>query len=292
MDGNIKVSAIHRTQWTNFDNGYKTIGLSAELATDKNINIGAGLFQQSVGNGGYKYLAPYAAVNYTGIRFGKDGYYHLNLALNVGVMNRQYDPSKFKVGTDWTPSAGYVQGQGGFTETFNTTNSTVFDMGAGLLLYDGTPNKKMNLYFGYSAGHLTQPTDPFLKTGNERYQYYLRHTLPSGVRINVNDNFSITPNLLYLRQGTVEERMVGLYAQMRASQSLDFLFGLNYRVIDAIVPFFGLSAKGFTLGVSYDHNISDLGKAVSGTNSFEISLSYTGSKNKKYEPEHFICPSL
>jgi hypothetical protein len=44
--------------------------------------------------------------------------------------------------------------------------------------------------------------------------------------------------------------------------------------------------------VSYDINTSDLGRVVKGSNSFEISLSFTGKKNIKTPEVEFVCPRL
>jgi len=103
---------------------------------------------------------------------------------------------------------------------------------------------------------------------------------------------SLTPNLLYLRQGTAEEKAIGAYAQMKAGLETDFLLGANYRFKDAVSPFVGFTHKRIVLGVSYDVNTSDLGKIVKGSNSFEISLSFTGKKSVKTPEIEFVCPRL
>jgi hypothetical protein len=108
----------------------------------------------------------------------------------------------------------------------------------------------------------------------------------------VSDNFSITPNILYLRQGNAEEKMVGAYAQIRISDVSDFLLGGNYRFNDALVPFAGYYYKNFTLGLSYDVNTSQLGRNISTVNSFEVSLTYVGRKSKELAGKNFICPRL
>jgi Type IX secretion system membrane protein PorP/SprF len=42
MDGDYRVAGIYRSQWANIDNGFSTIGVAAELATSKDINVGVG----------------------------------------------------------------------------------------------------------------------------------------------------------------------------------------------------------------------------------------------------------
>jgi hypothetical protein len=86
--------------------------------------------------------------------------------------------------------------------------------------------------------------------------------------------------------------MAGAYATLRANSETELLAGANYRFKDAVAPFLGLNYKNFVLGFSYDVNTSDLGKAVSGTNSFEVSISFVGRKSYKSNEQHFVCPRL
>ncbi len=90
-----------------------------------------------------------------------------------------------------------------------------------------------------------------------------------------------------MNQGNVSETMVGGYVQMALNTTTDVTAGLNYRVDDAISPYVGLKIGDFTFGASYDVNSSKLGKLVSGTNGFDLSLMYTDSKKQK---GYFKCP--
>jgi len=290
MDGDYRVAGVYRSQWSNIDNGFTSIGVAAEIATNKDFNFGVGLFQQSAGNAGYKYFTPYASVAYTGIKFGAAGTHHISIGINAGVIDRRFDPSKMKFGDQWNQVTG--------TSTLPTAeiianpSQTAFDAGAGVLYYDATPNKKINGFIGLSFGHITQPTDKFLTTSNSTTQVPVRQILHGGLKINVSDNVSITPNYLLMKQGTAHERMIGAYAQIKGGEGFDFLCGANYRFNDAIVPFAGFYYKEFVLGLSYDVNTSDLSKIAGSTNSFELSLSYTGKTRRNMNAVPFICPRL
>lgn len=290
MDGDYRVAGVYRSQWSNFSNGFSTIGVAAEYATQKDLNVGIGMFQQSAANGGYKYLTPYASVAYTGIKFGKNGTHRVSVGINAGVINRRFDRSKFTFGDQWNPVSGFsvANPTGDFIQT---PQSTVFDMGAGALYFDGTPNKKANIYAGFSVAHLTQPVDPFTD-GPLKQKMPSRYTFHGGVKVQLSETVSLTPNFLYLMQGQARETMFGAYAQLRGNDEFDFLCGANYRINDAVAPFAGFNYKNMVLGLSYDVNISDLGRAVNGTNSFEISFSITGRKRKTYDTQNFICPRL
>ena len=120
----------------------------------------------------------------------------------------------------------------------------------------------------------------------------MRAIVHAGVRLVLNESFSLTPNAMYARQGNAEEKMLGAYAQLRATESTEVLLGANYRFGDAISPYVGFYHKNMVLSVSYDITTSDLAKVVRSASSFEISLSFIGRKSVKTPAEDFICPRL
>src|ERR1700755_937009 len=71
-DGEYRVSGIFRTQWGSVANPYRTVGLSFDARTNKNIAIGVNVLNQSAGDAGFNYLTASLSVAYTGVRFGKD----------------------------------------------------------------------------------------------------------------------------------------------------------------------------------------------------------------------------
>jgi type IX secretion system PorP/SprF family membrane protein len=188
----------------------------------------------------------------------------------------------------WNPVTGRVDQPSNEMMARNAAMS--FDAGAGVLYFDAQPGKKANLYAGFAASHLTRPEDHFRATGNNRLP--VRLNAHAGVRINVNDRFSITPNVLYVSQGNASIKMIGAYAQFKALENTELMLGGNYRFNDAISPFVGFTYGNFLLGASYDINNSDLGRMVSGVNTFEISLTFIGRRSIKTPQEEFICPRL
>ncbi|WP_205512509.1 PorP/SprF family type IX secretion system membrane protein [Longitalea arenae] len=286
IDGNYRVTAMYRSQWGGISNPFATPGISADIVTNKNVSLGVNLMNQRAGTIGYSYMTGYATMSYNGVRFG---YHQISMGMAFGVLNRRFDPSKFRTGDMWNPYTGFDPTQGG-TEVLNKTSAIAFDAGVGAVYFDGTPGKKANWFGGISAYHLTQPQDPFLAGEHEKMP--MRLTFHGGFKYNVNENVSITPNLLYMRQGNSEEKMAGAYAQMRVNEATDFLLGANYRFKDAVSPYVGVYYKNYMISVSYDVNMSDLGKVAGNANNFEISLTLIGRKAVKQDAVPFVCPRL
>ncbi len=289
FDGDYRVAGIYRSQWNGIE-GFSTRGLSADMVTGKNINIGASVLQQQAGTGGYTYLTGGLSIAYTGVRFDAQGYKRLVFGMQAGIIDRRFNRSKFTLGDQWNPITGYNPSTA-TVDVLARNASTVLDIGAGIMFYDAAPDKKANVFAGFSASHLTQPEDPFTD-GTVKAKLPIRYTFHGGVKLNISDVLSIVPNILYLRQGVAEEKMVGAYAQLKANNVCDLLVGANYRFKDAVAPFVGVYYKNFTLGLSYDVNTSDLGKSLNNINSFEISLSYIFKKSKELPGRNFICPRL
>jgi type IX secretion system PorP/SprF family membrane protein len=289
IDGDYRVTAMYRNQWGNMDGGFKTPGIAADINTGKNVNLGVNVMNQSAGNGVFNYLNAYASFAYTGLRFGREGYHRVVIGLSAGAINRKINPSKALTGSQWTPTG--IDPSLPSQENYSKTSASSFDAGAGLVYYDATPGKKANIFAGFSAYHLTQPSDPFIVAGADG-KLPVRYTAHGGVRLSLSETFSLMPQLLYMKQGNAEEKMLGAYGQFVVNNESDLLVGCNYRFKDAVVPYVGIGYKNFVLGASYDVGISDLSKIAGSAQSFEISLSFLGRKKSKGETVPFVCPRL
>ncbi|RYY41040.1 MAG: type IX secretion system membrane protein PorP/SprF [Chitinophagaceae bacterium] len=284
-EGDYRVSGLYRNQWRNVSTPYSTFGISGDVRTNKNINFGLNILNQTAGTGGYNYTNAYLAVSYSGVRWGGEGQHNLSFGLQGGLLARRFDPSKFQGGDQWVPGVGFNPNIATSDPLTNTSSSSL-DLGAGVS-YFNSGEQKVNPFVGVSVGHLTQPEDPFIGRGTAS-RLPMRLTVHGGARVQVGDNAWIVPNALYLRQGNAQEIMLGGYAQLKVNETADLMFGANYRVNDAVSPYVGVLFNRLMLGASYDVNTSQLGKMAGGANSFELSLTFFGKRNE--EPSYFKCP--
>jgi len=291
-DGEYRVSGIFRTQWGSVANPYRTVGLSFDARTNKNIALGVNVLNQSAGDAGFNYLTASISVAYTGVKFGKDLNHRIVLALQPGLLNRRVDQTKFKWGDQWNPITGY-NASNPTTESFAKTSATTFDAGAGILYFDATPDKKSNLFAGFSLFHINKPKDPIVSSqSTELNTIPLRYMVHAGISYNLSERTSIIPHALYMHQGTASETMIGIYAQLNVNEETDFMIGGYYRLKDAIAPFVGLDWKNFIIGLSYDANTSRLGAMSRSVNSTELSLSYIKRKGNRSIFDFIRCARL
>lgn len=291
-DGEYRVSTIYRSQWGSISNPYRTMGVSFDTRTNNNIALGVNLLNQSAGDGGFNYLSAYGSVAYTGVKFGKENNHRVVFAMQAGVINRRVDQSKFKWGEQWNPITGYNESNA-ITETFVRTSSTTLDMGAGVLYFDAAPDKKVNAFGGFSVFHINKPKDPIISTQSaELNTIPLRYTFHGGVSFNLFERASFVPHVLYMKQGTASEAMLGAYLQLNVNAETDLMIGGYYRAKDAVAPFVGFDWKNFVVGLSYDANTSKLGSMTRSVNSFELSLTYVKRNGTRSIFDFIRCARL
>jgi type IX secretion system PorP/SprF family membrane protein len=287
IEGDYRVSSIWRSQ---YNNTLTTTGISGEMVTNKNANFGFNLLNQATNDKAYSYTNAYLSMAFTGVRFGPNADHYLVMALQCGMINRRFDVTKLQFGDQWVSGLGYdpsiTSG-----EAFNKPSIYSFDAGAGIAYYDATPNKKVSLFGGFSAFHITRPDYPFLSDMNEQ-RLPVRYCVQAGLRIIASDMVSVVPSAIFMKEGDAEEKMIGAYVQLYASETTDLMFGANWRWQDAAVPFVGVYYKGLTFGLSYDVNISSMstGASVTRSNSFEVSISYVGLRKSSIKTKKFYCP--
>lgn len=291
-DGEYRASAVYRTQWSGITNPYRTMGISFDTRTNKNIALGINLLNQSAGDGGFNYLSTYGSFAYTGVKLGDDLNHRIVLALQAGIISRRVDPSKFKWGEQWNPITGY-NASNPTTESFSNTSATSLDVGTGALYFDASPNKKQNAFGGISVFHINRPKDPIVaEQSDELNKIPMRYTLHGGVSFNLTEKTHIIPHALLMHQGSANELMLGAYAQHTINEETDVMIGAYYRVNDAVAPFFGVDYRDFVVGLSYDVNASKLGNLSRNVNSFELSLSYIKRKGGKSIFDFIRCARL
>lgn len=167
-----------------------------------------------------------------------------------------------------------------------------YDFSAGLLGYS------RNFYGGVAAHHLTQPNESLLEGSTSILP--MKITVHAGGIIPLQKlserSTSLSPNLLFYKQGDFTQLNIGLYALSRPVTygvwyRTSVTFG-DYAKRDAIIALIGIKQPKYSIGFSYDFTISDIGMNSGGA--FELSGSYIfpckAEKAKKYRAVE--CPKF
>lgn len=286
FNGSVRVAGNYRNQWPQIDNAFitSTVSIDGNIFGDRlpagdAWGIGAFAMTDKTASGilTSNYLSLSTAYQKA---LDENGWNQLGIGFQGTYATKRLDGTKlhFEDQLDqqggWTiPSSEIING--------HQIDLNYFDLNVGLL-YNGSTDGNNNFYFGASAYHITQPKESF--TGNSFYVLHPRITLNGGysfpLSVNNNDNF-IHFSGLYSKQADAVNAMLGAAWSNTLSGNdgnpINFYLGAWVRfsnLTDAIIPYVGLDFGPFTIGMSYDVNVSSLKTASESQGGIEISLIY------------------
>lgn len=283
--------ANYKSQWTSIDpEAYKTImfaydgRLMQKKWKDSWLGTGVNIYSDKAGDGKMGTLQ-------ASFDFG----YHTQIndqnvlggALMAGFTQRSIDYSKLTWDEQYQ-NGTYTAANSTGEESYQGSNKFGYpDFGLGILhqfkkgeMYSSA-NDQFIVHTGLSLFHLNKPKYSFYGTDEKLYTKMIVHTdILIGIK---NTNFSLMPGMLYMKQGPSTELLPGMYFRYMLREESKFtgyvkgaalLIGTHLRTKDAFIPSIQLEVAEYTLGISYDMNISGLKTATSGKGGIEISLRY------------------
>jgi type IX secretion system PorP/SprF family membrane protein len=182
-----------------------------------------------------------------------------------------YDPALPNGETILTPNVHYLDGSLGIS--FNTAYG---------------PDNQNAFYAGFAYHHLNRPKNSFYD--NPAVELDPKVVLSFGLKSIFNDYSYFTIQADWSRQGPDQETIGGFLYSYKLNDETDpdqniFTIGAMVRWKDALIPVVKLERNSFTMGLSYDVNVSPLSTVSDSRGGFELSLSYTGlldRENAKY----------
>lgn len=101
------------------------------------------------------------------------------------------------------------------------------------------------------------------------------------IDVGFNNSFYFSGN--YRKQGTSSEMTIGAAWGMFIDQTgyTSLRLGLWHRLKDAIIPYAGVTYKGFQVGTSFDYTVSQAKSQSQLRSTFEISVVYSGEDKKQ-----------
>jgi type IX secretion system PorP/SprF family membrane protein len=172
-------------------------------------------------------------------------------------------------------------------EPTGTNKVTFADFGAGVLwAYNKgeeymTGNNQVKATAGLAVFHPQQPKYSYYSSGEKLDMKTVLHAnLLCGIK---NTTYAVVPGFMYYKQGAAQELLVGSlirYTLQEQSKYTGYLkgaalsLGAYYRNKDAVVAAMLFEMSQYSIGISYDINVSQLKTASSGRGGFEISLRF------------------
>lgn len=225
---------------------------------------------------------------------------YLSLGLLFGVQQKNINYDNLNFGDEFNQVDAYDLTT---LESLPPNNFGYADVGLGLT-YSAQPTDAMSLFLGTALHHLNQPTlsffsyAQFIDIGTDvDFQLYSKFSAIASIDYQITDFTSISPRLIYIKQGNYGQLSLGSYFKYDFVQSNTALYaGAWLRLINNegegfrpryFVPTIGFEVGSFKFGINYDINIHQLSSA-SNLNSLEFSIRFIGS----FENDDYFCPSF
>ncbi|HIA36459.1 MAG TPA: type IX secretion system membrane protein PorP/SprF [Flavobacteriales bacterium] len=303
FNGDHRVFINYKDQWGSIGEPYKTSLLSYDLMVGKKkrktsyLGLGLSVFNDKAGE--FEMGITQVNLSVSGIVI-INGNQVLSAGMQGGFAQRSINTENLRWGNQFNGKNYNPAINSG--ESFEP--SSYGDISAGLSWSYGVKKTNMssNDQFKVNAGiallHINKPKQSFYADGNETL--YSKLVVHGGSYIGIKrTSMALVPGALILLQGPTREVNVGAmlrYTLKEESKYTGLLketavyFGGYYRVGDAFIPSFMFEMANFTLGLSYDVNISSLKTASNGQGGLELSFRYMSpnpfrsGKGTKYTP--------
>jgi type IX secretion system PorP/SprF family membrane protein len=284
FNGDVRVAGNYRDQWPAINNAFITSTVSVDMPIlrnrlPQNNTWGIGLMGMTDRTADGILTSNYFSFSTAyHLSLDEDGYQQLGLGFQATYATKLLDGTKlhFEDQLDqqggWTlPSEESISGR--------QVNINYFDMNFGLL-YNFTTNGANNYYVGTSLYHINRPRESFL--GDDTYTLHPRFTVHGGLSQPIEGSTSYLHfSGLYSRQDNATNVVLGGAWSVNVNNDNDnptnFYVGSWVRfsnLIDAWIPYVGLDYGSFTLGLTYDVNVSSLKTASESRGGIELSLIY------------------
>lgn len=210
----------------------------------------------------------------------------LSLGLMGGIAQHSITPDQLRWNNQYSSSGYDPNIDPG--ESFSDQSFIYGDYMGGILWSYGdgshymTSNDQKHINAGVSLSHFSKPKQSFLGTSDEllNWKYTVHANSLFGIK---NTNYSVGPSVLYMNQGALNELTLGMVMKYMLKEDSKytgyvkgaaFSLGCYYRNKDAVIPYFLMEMGAYSLGVSYDTNVSGLTAVTSGRGGLEISLRF------------------
>jgi type IX secretion system PorP/SprF family membrane protein len=289
FEGYLRVSMNYRTQWQAMVQPYKTIAASVDgVIGEKNskkayLGWGVAFFNDKAGASSFAMNNAMGSVN---------GIVHLDAKSKIAVaagggyaqrtanysaltFGNQYDGTQFDPNIPSFETLefnkyGYADINAGIQYEFSKTSKS----------FDRDDN--IDLKVGVAGYHLNQPAQKYYKYSKEKLPMRIVGEIAARFDIK-GTKLSVLPSAIYMRQASFSEINFGTFLRVRfkdptkttgLKHESGISFGGYIRPGDAMIPQLIVDYSGFSLGLSYDYNISSYKIATRGNGGFEISLQW------------------
>ncbi len=307
MNCNIRLTANYRNQWASVlrSNAFNTYSFSYDqripVGRYDYFGVGGTFWGDRAGEANFQTLTGKLSLSYSKRMGGSRNYgNYLVVGAEGGVAQRSIDFLNLRWGTQHDGEGGFDPNLDSQEDGFDIDNFLFADLAAGLLWFM-VFDENNSLYLGGAFHHLNRANQSFSSEGEDLL--YSRFTVHAGGEFMVGDRFGLVPGAIVMSQGPSFQVNAGtsfkfLLGGGRGTDYQAFQVGVWGRIAnrvdqgvlaDAAILSTRFDYNSFSLGFSYDINISPLSPASNSQGSFEFALSY---KICGQQRRNVYCPNF
>ncbi len=290
MNCNIRLTANYRNQWASVlrNNAFSTYSVSYDqrlpVGRYDYFGVGGTFWGDRAGEANFATLTGKLSMAYSKrMGGGRTNANYLVVGAEAGVAQRSIDFLNLRWGTQHDGRGGYDPNLPTM-ENFDRDNFLFADLAAGLLWFM-VFDENNSLYFGGSFHHLNRANQSFSSDGVD--DLYSRFTFHAGGEFMAGSNFGLVPGVIVMSQGPSFQVNAGTSFKFLLNRSREnyqaFQLGLWSRIsnkiesgvlTDAAILSTRFDYNSFSIGFSYDVNVSPLKPASNANGGFEFALTY------------------
>jgi type IX secretion system PorP/SprF family membrane protein len=316
MNCNQRLGANYRNQWASVlrDKAFQTyqVAYDAKIPTGRYdyFGLGGSIWSDVAGSLSFRSTLLNLDFAYT----KKMGGYrkkasYLSMGAKIGLAQRGLNLLDAKWGTQneggqWNPTKPSLEPV--FGGPSGRDNFLFADVSAGLMWFS-VMDENNNFYIGGAYDHINRANQSFDTDPTKNVPLLSKFTIHAGGEFQTNDRITLLPGIVTFLQGP--------YLQINGGTSMRFLLGSSKRsaeaiqfgawarlgnkvgednkgggiLMDALILSTRFDYSQFSLGFSYDYNVSGLQTATNGNGSFEFALQYKICGNER---RGLYCPNF
>ncbi|MFN5334347.1 MAG: PorP/SprF family type IX secretion system membrane protein [Bacteroidota bacterium] len=294
--GDVRFTSAFRNQWQSVPVRYQTTAAGFEMKftptkqTNDYISLGIQLTNDVAGDGrlGKTQVLPVLAYHKL-ISNSRNMY--LTAGFIGGGVSQRVDPTKLRFDDQFVN--GVYSSTNPTGQAFSNTNITYWDASVGLALSSDFGNNN-KFFVGAAYFHFNEPKVAFSALNDIRLNK--KYVLNGGLSVSTSDyNSMIFYGDLFSQGGSTQLQGGMMYkhklVEDEEDMAITFYAGGFYRWADAFVPVVKFEYFRWSMGLSYDINVSKLTRASQARGGVELTLSYRSFLNIRNSTlEKFRCP--
>jgi type IX secretion system PorP/SprF family membrane protein len=301
FEGDIRVIGTFRNQWNSITVPFQTGAFSTEVKFPIGkyndwITAGVQITQDAAGDIKLKRTQLLPVINYHK-SLSNDNDNYLSLAFMGGPVNSQFDPTQLKLDDQFINGA--FNPNNPTSATFTKTGFTYWDVSTGIS-YTSSFGDGNKYYLGAAMFHANKPKVGFY-TNDLSSEMHRKVVVNGGLTMPISDYNKLLFFADYFSQSGNQQFLGGIMYGFDLVQGMGYetyenvalYLGAFYRWNDAMIPVVKLDMYQFSIGLSYDANVSKLKAASQSQGGFELTMSYKAKfRNRSNASDKMRCISF